>query len=209
MTPKPAPKRRRAMIIAMTSIVVLAGIAFPVVRFWDRSPRPPDIEKITLREAMAFEATPDYLKMSERRRTQYSTAVARKLMQLPFEEMLRITMDPANMDMHRTRLNHLRKLPNFDKLNGDFAADFLEKFYKLPEFKRTVYITALAVYMELDARADPDRYQMPKPGDFHSDAVRLFSGQSPVMKAYGMQFMLDLNSQRKRLGLPDRPLPMR
>jgi hypothetical protein len=165
--------------------------------------------KITLREAMAFEATPEYLRMSERRRMQYSSAVAQKLMQLPFEEMLRITLDPANLDMHRTRLDRLRKLPNFDKLNGDYASDFLEKFYKLPEFKRNIYLTGLAVYLELDARADPDRYKMPKPGDFHADAVRLFSGRSPLMKAYGIQFMLDFNAQRKRLGLPERPLPMR
>jgi hypothetical protein len=204
-------RRKRVIFTAMgvvATVACVAGAAYFIINR-DTTPDPPEVTAIDLREAMRFEASADYEKMSVAKRGKFSEAVLQKLHAMPFEEMLRIALDPANMEMQRKRLANLRKLPNFSELNSKYVSAFLEKFYKLPAMKRGVYLTALALYMEAESRLDPARYKTPSPGDFHKDAVQLFAGQSPTMKAYAMQFMIDLRQQRQRLGLKDLGTPMR
>jgi hypothetical protein len=202
-------RRRTRYITACIGVVIAAAGVFLAVSRWDRSPKPPDLAKLDVRAAIAFEASDDYNRMSEARRIAFSRGVIGKLHQLPFEEMLAFALDANNMDINRRRLDNMRKLPNFDALHGELAADFLQKFYQLPEFKRQIYLSLLAFYQDMEARIDPDRYKNPAPEQFHAEAMRLFAAQSPVMKAYGMQFMIDLKHQRQKLGLKDLPLPLR
>jgi hypothetical protein len=204
-----APRKRSILTAAcvVATVVGVAGAALLVMNR-DTTPDPPDVTAMDLREAMKFEASADYEKMSVAKRAAFSEAVLEKLHAMPFEEMLRIALDPSSMEMQRKRLGNLRKLPNYAEIHSKYAAQFLEKFYELPAMKRGVYLTALALYMEAESRLDPGRYKTPSPGDFHKDAVKLFAGQSPTMKAYAMQFMIDLRQQRNKLGLKDLPLPM-
>lgn len=196
---------RAACVLAVFLVAAAAALLF-VLR--DRTPDPPDITTISLREAMRFEASDAYNELSESKRRAFSEAVVARLQALPFEDLLRLALDPARMEERRKRLANLRELPNYDELHSELAADFLEKFYGLPAFKRKVYLTAFALYQETESRLDPGRYEVPKPGEFHADAVKLFSKQSPAMKAYAMQFLIDLRQQRQKLGLRDLPIPM-
>jgi hypothetical protein len=200
--------KRKVIQIACVVAAVVAAVAVAVLRY-DGTPDPPDVHALSLRDAMQFEGSDDYNKLSAAKRRTFSEALIGKLQALPFEEMLKIALDPANMEMQRKRLANLRKLPNYDELHSRLAADFLKKFYELSALKRGVYLTAFAYYMEMESRLDPDRYKTPGPREFHADAVKLFAKQSPSMKAYAMQFMIDLKQQRKRLGLRDLPLPMK
>ncbi|MGA2499582.1 MAG: hypothetical protein ABSH20_17735 [Tepidisphaeraceae bacterium] len=202
-------KRRSHYIVVCIVLGLLAAGAFLAVSRWDRSPKPPDLAKLDVRAAIAFEASDDYNRMSEARRIKFSRGVIGKLHEMSFEDMLGFALNQANMDINRRRLENMRKLPNFDALHGELAADFLRKFYQLPEFKRQIYLGLLAVYQDIEARIDPDRYKKPGPDQFYAESMRLFAAQSPVMKAYGMQFMIDLKHQRQKLGLKDLPLPMR
>lgn len=206
---RPLKPTRAILSTVAVLLLAIAAIWFGAGTLWDRSPKPPDIKAMDLRSAMTYEGSDDYLKLSLRHRQKFSEALAERIRELPFEELLRNALDPGNMELHRRRLANLKTLPNFDKLHSQYAADFLKKFYQLPEFKRTFYLTTFAFYQEIEVRLDPGRYQTPKPGDFHADAVKLFSSQPPVMKAYGMQFFIDLQHQRRRLGLPERSLPMK
>jgi hypothetical protein len=200
--------RRRVVTLASCFGISLTVVVALFLRR-DRTPEPPNVAAMSLRDAMQFEGSDEYTKLSEAKRRAFSEAVIGKLQALPFEGMLRIALDSANMDMQRKRLANLRKLSNFDELHSRLAADFLEKFYKLSPLKRSVYLTAFAYYQEMEARVDPARYKTPEPGEFHTDAVKLFSKQSPTMKAYAMQFMIDLRGQRQKLGLRDLPIPMK
>ena len=204
-------KMTRRRIIAVVGCLVVALMTIAAVLFArrDRTPEPPNVAAMSLRDAMEFEGSDEYLKLSDAKRRAFSEAVIGKLQALPFEGMLRVALDPGNMDMQRKRLANLRRLSNFDELHSRLAADFLEKFYKLSPLKRSVYLTAFAYYQEMEARVDPARYKTPKPGEFHTDAVKLFSKQSPTMKAYAMQFLIDLRGQRQKLGLRDLPIPMK
>lgn len=202
--------RRRVILIAIgvvTTLVGVAGAAYFVMNR-DTTPDPPDVTSMKLTDAMKFEASADYEKMSVAKRGAFSEAVLQKLHAMPFEEMLRLALDPANMEMQRKRLANLRKLPKYQEIHSKYVAEFLKKFYELSPMKRGIYLTALSLYMEAESRLDPGRYKTPAPGDFHKDAVQLFAGQSPKMKAYAMQFMIDLRQQRQKLGLKDLPLPM-
>jgi hypothetical protein len=201
-------RRRTITGIGCLAVVAIAVAAVVFLRR-DRTPDPPNVTAMGLRDAMEFEGSDAYTKLSDAKRRAFSEAVIGKLQALPFEGMLRIALDPANMDMQRRRLANLRKLRDYDELHSRLAADFLEKFYKLSAFKRSVYLTAFAYYQEMESRIDPARYKTPEPGEFHTDAVKLFSKQSPKMKAYAMQFMIDLRGQRQKLGLKDLPIPMK
>lgn len=204
-------KGRRKRTIVITACVFAAGLAAAAAVLFvtrDRTPDPPDVTAISLRDAMQFEASADYDKMSAAKRSAFSEGVRRKLDALPFEEMLRTALDPANMDMQRKRLANLRKLPNYAELHSRYVADFLQKFYKLPPLKRKVYLSALALYQEAEFRLDPSRYKLPDPGEFQADAFKLFAKQPAATKAHAMQFMIDLRQQRQKLGLKDLPLPM-
>ena len=203
--------RTRTTVITACVFVAVLGAAVPTVLFVtrDRTPDPPDITAISLRDAMKFEASADYDKMSAAKRRAFSDGVLQKLQALPFEEMLRTALDPANMEMQRKRLANLRKLPNYDELHSRYAAHFLEKFYDLPALKRKVYLTALAFYQEAESRLDPGRYKLPAPGEFQANVFTLFAKQPPKMKAHALQFMIDLRQQREKLGLTDLPLPMK
>jgi hypothetical protein len=202
------PPRRRNLIVAACVFAAAIGSAVVTVGRYDRSPDPPDVNALSLREAMQFEGSDEYGRLSAAKRRAFSEAVIDKLHALPFEEMLRIALDPANLELQRRRLANLRQLPNYDELHSRLAADFLEKFYELPAFKRSVYLTAFAYHQELESRLDPGRFELPGPSEFHADAVKMFAGKSPRMKAHAFQFLIDLRRQRQRLGLRDLPLPM-
>ena len=204
-------RRKRSVVITACVFAGALGAAVLVALFVmrDRTPDPPDVKAISLRDAMRFEASADYEKMSVAKRRAFSEGLFQRLRALPFEELLRTALDPANMEMQRKRLANLRKLPNYDELHSRYAAHFLEKFYDLPPLKRKVYLSALALYQEAESRMDPSRYELPDAGQFQAEVFTLFAKQPPKMKAHAMQFMIDLRQQREKLGLKDLPLPMK
>ena len=198
-------RRNRNILLSIMAAAALAGGTSFLLLQWDRSPLPPDITKMDLKAAMAFEATDDFNKLSEKRRREFAEAVFNRLRELPFEDMVSIALDPNNVAMQKKRIANLRKLSNYNQLKSQYVAEFLQKFYKLPPFKRGVYLTMLAYYQELERVVDPAKFKMPEAGEFHADAMKLFENQPPVMKSYAMQFWMDLTTHRKRLGLKELP----
>ena len=203
-------RKRNAIVAGCVFAAALAGsLATWLFVTRDRTPDPPDVNAISLRDAMRFEASAEYEKMSTAKRMAFSEGVFQRIKALPFEELLRTALDPANMDVQRGRLANVQKLPNYAELHSRYAAHFLGEFYELPAFKRKVYLTALALYQEAESRLDPSRYTLPTPGQFQSEALALFAKQPAATKAHAMQFLIDLRQQRQNLGLKDRALPMK
>src|SRR5688500_15443873 len=101
-TIKGAMKRTRTILATAAVLIVVTGaVWFGAAGLWDTSPKPPDIKAMDLRAAMSYEGSDDYLKLSIRHRQQFSEALAARMRELPFEELLRNAFDPANMKLHR------------------------------------------------------------------------------------------------------------
>lgn len=181
-------------------LILVIGMSWGIWR-WATYPDAPDPRTSDFQTMYNFVAGNDFDRMFESDRRDYVLAMAERLRDKPFEELVAMAMqrDPSR----KTVAQKIRHLPDHERIAGAFLNVFLDKFYELPEAKRTVYLMTFATLQNSRLVDHPERLGLPSADRFKRDMTRFISRQSPKTQAKTGQFLIDLRRQRENLGLPD------
>lgn len=182
------------------ALALAVGLGWGIWR-WATYPKPPDPHHSDFQTMYNFVASKDFDRMFESDQQRYVLAMVERLRDKPFEELVAMGMqrDPSRKDVAAK----IHRLPNNEQIDGAFLSVFLDKFYEMPEAKRTIYLMTFATFQNSRLADHPERLGLPSADRFKRDMTRFVSRQSPRIQAKTGQFLIDLRRQRETLGLPD------
>lgn len=182
------------------ALVLAVGLGWGIWR-WATYPKAPDPSTSNFETMYHFVAGKDFDRMFESDRRAYVLAMAQRLRDKPFEELVAMAMkrDPSRREVAE-KINHL---PGREQIEGAFLSVFLDKFYEMPEAKRTVYLMTFVTLQNSKLADHPERLGLPSADRFKRDMTRFVSRQSPKVQAKTGQFLIDLRRSRETLGFPE------
>lgn len=182
------------------ALILVAGLGWGIWR-WAMYPKAPDARSSNFETMLNFVAGNDFDRMFESHRREYVLAMAEKLREKPFEELVAMAMkrDPN----YRVVGRKVHGLSDHQQIEGAFLSVFLDKFYEMPEAKRGIYLMTIATLQNSKLSKHPERLGLPSADRFKRDMTRFLSQQPPKIQAKTGQFLIDLRRQREVLGLPD------
>jgi len=182
------------------ALALAIGLGWGIWR-WATYPKAPDPRSSDFQTMYNFVAGKEFDRMFESDRRDYVLAMVQRLGEKPFEELVAMMMqrDPSRREVSEK----IRKLPGHEQIEGAFLGVFLDKFYEMPQAKRTVYLMTFATLQNSRLADHPERLGLPSADRFKRDMTRFISRQSPKIQAKTGQFLIDLRRQRETLGLPE------
>jgi len=182
------------------AVMLAIGLGWGIWR-WATYPKAPDPSTSNFETMYNFVAGKDFDRMFESDRQAYVLAMVERLRDKPFEQLVAMAMkrDPN----YRVVGKKIRDLSGHQQIEGAFLSVFLDKFYELPEAKRTIYLMTFATLQNSKLADHPERLGLPSADRFKRDMTRFLSRQSPKIQAKTGQFLIDLRRQRETMGLPD------
>src|SRR5436190_10244431 len=120
-------RRIRQALYLTLALASIAGGVWGVQR-WRSYPKVPDVKTAKLDDALAFIGTEDFNRMFESHRRRYAIAVAERMREKSFGEILTIFIrnDPGR----EQRWRNLRAIPDHEKINDAYVRLFLDKFFE-------------------------------------------------------------------------------
>ncbi|MCC6423579.1 MAG: hypothetical protein IT447_08890 [Phycisphaerales bacterium] len=182
------------------ALFLAVGLGWGVWR-WATYPKAPDPKSSNFETMFNFVSGKDFDRMFESDRRQYVLAMVEKLRQKPFEELVALGMkrDPN----YRVVGKKIRGMDDHEQIESAFLSLFLDKFYEMPEAKRTVYLMTFVTLQNSKLDEHPERMGLPSTDRFKRDMTRFISRMSPKIQAKTGQFLIDLRRQREVLGFPE------
>jgi hypothetical protein len=191
---------RRRLIFS--SIVLLATAASSVVAWIAlRGPRPPDISRISIDEALAYMSTDPFNALSAAQRRGFAIATAERMREISFGQIL--FMMARNDPGREQRFRNLQAIPDNEPVSAAYMRVFLDKFYEESPLKQKVYLTTFAGLQQTEIARHPEQFGLPGIDQFKNDMGRFFANQPPRVQAQMGQFLIDLKKQRTAMGLKD------
>lgn len=181
--------------------VLLAVLAGGVV-VWRAVAEPPHPDPATtaLDQAVAFVGTDDFNRLSAARRTDYCLAVAERLRERSFPQLLSMVA-ARNTDYKRVADNvHLSG--GREDIEAAVIRVMMDKFYEEPPERRKLYLWGL-VRLQQSGAAGREGVGLPSPKQLHRDMTRVVTRQPPQTVAKMGQFVQDLQTQRRSMGVAD------
>jgi hypothetical protein len=201
--------RRRRVIVSSIVFTLLVAVGVGItayIRSRPHYPTGPDPNKADLRACFDFAGSADFNRMPEKRRYNYCDILLQRVARMPFLEILSmLTLEESTTKRFSKFQRNLRLLSTHKAIESHAAGTALEEFYKLPADARKGIVLAAVVALDQRVRWDPEFAPLPKPDAFMKQAeeLLLINGDNPRQQALGMQFLMDVDSQRKSLGLKD------
>jgi len=191
---------RRRVIFATLALVAI-GAATYGAWLWVHYPTPPDVQKLSIDQALAFMSSDEFNRLRASQRKAFAIAVADKMREKSFGEIL--WMMSRNDPRREQRFKNLRAIPDHEDVGAAYVRVFLDRFYAEGALKRKVYLTTFAALQQTEIGKHPEQFGLPNAEQFKKDMGRFFSNQSPRVQAQMGQFLIDLKKQRSVLGLKD------
>jgi hypothetical protein len=195
------PPLKKTLLIACS--LAGAGCALWAACAWHRYPKVPDVSAANVNDALAFVAGDDFNRMFQWHRRRFALATVDKLRQRSFDELVWMLLDPGNKEQRTRIARNIRMLSDHEDIHNKVLAIFLDKFYELPKFKQTTYLTTFALAQRVEMARHPQDFGLPDSDQFKQDMARFISKQPPRVQAQFGQFLLDLKRHRQFLGLKD------
>jgi len=190
-------KAKRATVsISIITSLLIGGLAL----WWATYPRHPDLATTPVDQAVAFVGTNDFNQMSASQRRQYCLDVAEKLRERTFPELL--AMVAARNSSMKQVADNVDKSGARDDVDAAMLRVVLDKFYDEPPAKRAIYLWGL-VKMQQSGAAGGEGIGLPSAKQLQSDMTRVLVRQPPQTVAKMGQFIQDLQTQRRGMGVPD------
>ena len=187
------------IILSLLAALMIAGAVA-----WVRYPKPPDIRKMSIDEALSFMAGDGFKQLRTSQRKAFAIATAEKMgAQSSFGDILWMMSRPD--PKRQQRFANLRGLPPADRedVGAAYMRVFLDRFYVEPALKRKIYLTTFAGLQQSEIAKHPEQFGLPSADQFRNDLGRFVSHQPPKVQAQMGQFLIDLKKQRGAMGLKD------
>jgi hypothetical protein len=190
-------------------VVTLTGGTFGAV-WWVRSPKVPNVSKVSFNDAAQFIATDDFNRLSESRRKAYVLSVIEKLREKKFQDFvgMAMTRDP-NRELMAKNVERLSKDAKED-IGGAFMRVFLDKFYAMTAQERDVYLLGWAMAEKFaGSRAStqpatkPAGPHLPSPAELEKAMGDFLSHQPPQTVAQMSELMNSMGKKRKMMGIKE------
>ena len=191
-------KKRRFMIGGVLVGALIAG-AIVALRA-SAEPEHPDPATAVLEKAVGFVGTDDFNRLSPARRTEYCLAVAERLRERSFSQLL--AMVAARNTDHRRVAQNVKKSGGQDEIEAAVLRVMMDKFYEEPPERRKLYLWGL-VKMQQSGAAGKEGVGLPSPKQLQGDITRVLTRQPPQTVAKMGQFIQDLQIQRRSMGVAD------
>jgi hypothetical protein len=196
------PRWRKPLRVATRVLLIaLAVVACWGAWRWATYPSYPDAAAVPVEESIAFMGTDGFNRMFEWHRRRYALAVAEKMRENSFADILRMILerDPQREQAGR----NVRALESRREIGDAFMRVFLDKFFEEPAMKQKAYLTVFAYLQQTEIAKDPERVGLPSADEFKQGMARFISRQPPRVQGQMGQFLIDLRRQREILGLPE------
>lgn len=182
----------------LAALALLAGASWGVWR-WVTYPEKPNLAAVSVDDAIAFIGTEDFGRLFESDRKQYCLDVVEKMREKSFPELVGMLSLGKGGDRRRAAAN-IRSLEEREVIEGAMLRLILDKFYEETPEKRAVYLTGL-VMMDQAAKQQGKGTKIPSPDRLRKDMAKIIGRQSPQTVARFGQFLVDVEQQRRNLGL--------
>jgi hypothetical protein len=188
----------RWIILSLLAVLMIGGAVA-----WVRYPKPPDIRRMSIDDALAFMAGDGFNQLRASQRKAFAIATAEKMHEKSFGDILWMMSRPD--PQRQQRFANLRALAAADRedVGAAYMRVFLDRFYVEPPLKRKVYLTTFAGLQQTEISKHPEQFGLPNADQFKNDLGRFVSHQPPKVQAQMGQFLIDLKKQRDALGLKD------
>lgn len=159
------------------TLVILIGVVWAAIA-WARYPKTPNVKSVDVREAIAFIGTDDFNKLTESHRRKYCLAIADRLKEKTFPELLELAIAPGGD--RRAMQRNIEKLKDKDEIGGAFMRVGLDKFFELSKEQRDSYFFMWAMAEKLARSGGGDGQPATRPSWFRRPATQPAAGPTQV-----------------------------